>query len=256
MSQKPDPQESDPSNADVLELFTNHGIDRRSVMKLIGAGSLVSLGAGSAAAEHDQPHTPHIDSHFGYAAPADDQLPGKLRPDRTVELHIDEPPIPFHFDPMGIHVDVGDIVRFDFKSPDHTVTAYHRGHGRQQRVPDEEEPFSSPMINAGGFWLFEFDYPGTYDIYCAPHQFFAMVMRIVVGDPDAEDYDDDFGEQGRPPVSKEDLTGLLRLVSGESTVSWQLPASADVFATNAMSVENIVENGPVDRFDVASDFGT
>ena len=107
------------------------------------------------------------------------------------------------------------------------------------------------MINVGGFWPYEFSQPGTYDIYCSPHQFFAMVMRIVVGDPDSDDYDGDFGEKGRPPSSKEDLTGILRLASGDSEVSWQLPTSADVFATNAMSVANIVENGPVDRFDVA-----
>lgn len=253
MQQKPNLEELDLTDAELLELLKNHGIDRRSVMKVLGAGAVLSLGAGSATAEHDEPHTPHIDSHFGYSAPADEHLPGKLRPDRTVELHIDDPPIPFHFDPMGIHIDVGDIVRFNFESPDHTVSAYHVGHGRQQRVPDEEEPFTSPMINAGGFWLYQFDHPGTYDIYCSPHQFFAMVMRIVVGDPDAEGYDDEFGEKGRPPASKKALTGLLRLASGDPDVSWQLPTSADVFATEAMSVDNIVTNGPVDRFDVAAD---
>ena len=245
--------ELDLTDSELLELIENHGIDRRSLMKVLGAGSLLSLGVGSAAATHDQPHPPHIDSHFGYTAPADERLPGKLRPDHTVKLHAGPSPIPFHFDPMGIHVDVGDIVRFDFESADHTVTAYHPGHGRQQRVPDDEVPFSSPMVNAGGFWLYQFDHPGTYDMYCGPHQFFGMVMRIVVGDPDADDYDGEFGDQGRPPESRAALTELLRIASGDDTVSWQLPASADIFATAAMSVDNIVENGPVDRGVVVAD---
>lgn len=253
MTEDHETEELDLTDSELLELLKDHGIDRRSIMKVLGAGSLFAFGAGNASAEHDQPHTPHIDSHFGYSAPADERLPGKLQPDRTVELHIDGPPIPFHFDPMGVHVDVGDIVRFDFESPDHIVAAYHLGHGRQQRVPDDEVPFTSPMINVGGFWLYEFNYPGTYDIYCSPHQFFAMVMRIVVGDPDAEDYDGEFSERGRPPSSKEAQTKLLRQASGDPTVSWQLPTSADVFATEAMSVDYIVENGPVDRFEVAGD---
>lgn len=247
MTDGPNIDELELSDAELLELIKNHGLDRRSVMKVLGAGTALTLGAGTAAAGHDQPHPPHIDSHFGYSAPEDERLPGKLRPDHTVELHIEEGPIPFHFAPMGIHVDVGDIVRFDFASPDHTVTAYHLGHGRQQRVPDEEVPFSSPIINVDGFWLYEFDHPGTYDVYCAPHEFFAMVMRVVVGDPDSEEYDGEFGEEGRPPLSAEEQSDLPGV--GE----WPLPTAADVFATEAMSVGNIVENGPVDRFDVARD---
>lgn len=240
-------EDLDLTDAELLELLKNHGIDRRTVMKVLGTGAILTLGAESAAATHDTPHTPQIDSHFGYSAPEDEHLPRKLRPDRTVELHIDEGPFPFHFDPMGIHIEVGDIVRFDFESPDHTVTAYHQGHGRQQRVPDEEAPFSSPLINIGGFWLYEFNHPGTYDIFCSPHQFFAMVMRIIVGDPGSDEYDHEFSDKGRPPLTAEQLEGL------PGVEEWVLPTSADVFDTEAMSPEKIVENGPIDRFDVAGD---
>lgn len=260
MNEDTDIDELNLSDAELMELLKNHGVDRRSLMKVLGVGTVLTLGAGTATAGHDEPHLPHIDSHFGYSAPEDEDLPKKLEPDRTVGLHIDfEGPIPFHFDPMGIQIDVGDIVRFNFETPDHTVSAYHTGHGRQQRVPDDADPFTSPMINAGGFWLYRFDHPGTYDIYCSPHQFFAMVMRIVVGDPDSEEYDDEFGEPGlgaRPPTASEDLEGLVAGftdIESPEDVDWLLPASADVFATDAMSVENIVDEGPVTRSDVLED---
>lgn len=84
---------------------------------------------------------------------------------------------------MGLQIDVGDTVAFHAHTPDHTVTAYHMEHGRQQRVPDDADPFSSPVLPIGASWLYQFDQPGTYDINCAPHEFFGMVGRIVVGDP-------------------------------------------------------------------------
>lgn len=236
--------DAEPGDPALHELLANYGLDRRTVLRALGLGGVAALGAGTAAADHDPPDTPHIDSHFGYAAPSDECLPGKLRPDHTVELHIEEGPLGFHFDPMGLQIDVGDVVRFDFLSPDHSVTPYHPAHGRQQRVPDAEVPFSSPLVPAGGFWLFEFDHAGTYDLYCGPHQIFGMVMRLVVGDPDSPQYDGDFGTQGRPPVS----AAALEEFPGIDT--WVLPTSADVFGTAAMSVENIVQNGPVTRGDV------
>ncbi|WP_226023908.1 cupredoxin domain-containing protein [Halomicrobium salinisoli] len=218
------------------------------MLRTLGTGGALVLGSGVAAAGHEEPHPPHIDSHYGYSAPTDEQLPGKLAPDETVGLHIaEEGPFTFHFDPMGLQIDAGDVVRFDFHSPDHNVAPFHVGHGRQQRVPDDEVPFSSPMISPGGFWLFEFDHPGTYDLYCAPHQVFGMVMRLVVGDPAAADYDGDFGDEGRPPTSAEDLAQF------PGVDEWQLPTSADAFATDALSVANIVEKGPVTRSDVIAD---
>ncbi|WP_436933639.1 cupredoxin domain-containing protein [Halovenus marina] len=228
-------------------------------MKALGAGTALSLGAGTAVAGHDQPHTPHIDSHYGYSAPTDERLPGKLRPDHEVGLHIhenaltDEDPttIPFHFAPMGLKVDEGDIVRFDFDTPEHTITAYHEGQGRQQRVPDDNPPFSSPVISTGGFWLYEFDSAGTYDLFCAPHEFFGMVMRIVVGDPGDPAYDGTFGPAGpppqpRPPVSRPELTAL-------GITSFPFPTAAEVLGTNVLSVSNIVSSGSVSVSAVEAD---
>lgn len=232
------------NDAELLELLRDRGFDRRFVLRLLGAGGALTLGAGSAAASHDPPDTPHIDSHYGYASPANERLPGKLRPDHTVELYIESGPLGFHFAPMGLQIDVGDIVRFDFHSPDHTVTPYHLGHGRQQRVPGGEVPFSSPVVVPGGFWLYEFSHAGTYDLYCAPHQFFGMVMRLVVGGPDAPDYDGEFSEEGRPPIHAAELEAI------PGVTNWPFPTPADVFAADAMSVANITEEGSVSRSDV------
>lgn len=249
MAEKVDPTELDLTDSELVEVIRNHGIDRRTVMKVLGAGTLASLGSETVAADHDQPHPPHIDSYYGYSAPADERLPGKLRPDHTVDLRLDfSVRMPFYFSPVGLHVSQGDIVRFNFPTPEHTVTAYHLEQGRQQRVPDDQPPFSSPVINSGGFWLYEFNRPGTYDVFCAPHELLGMVMRIVVGDPDDDDYDGEFSEEGRPPVSKEELNQI-----GVTIPDPPFPAPHDVFETNALSVSNIVSEGAVSRADVVSD---
>ncbi|MFB1062504.1 plastocyanin/azurin family copper-binding protein [Natrinema sp. H-ect4] len=97
----------------------------------------------------------------------------------------------FYFEPTGRFVETGDVVRFNLATPDHTVTAYHPGLGRQRRVPEGIPPFSSPVLGTDAFWLYRFDEPGVYDVLCAPHEIFGMVMRIVVGEPTAE-----FGPEG------------------------------------------------------------
>lgn len=204
---------------------------------------------------------PHIDSHYGYSAPEDEDLPKKLEPDDTVGLHVhegsltdgDKDTIPFHFAPTGLQVDEGDIIRFNLDTPEHTVTAYHEDQGRQQRVPDDKPAFSSPVINVGGFWLYEFDSPGTYDLFCATHELFGMVMRIVVGDPKDSDYDGDFGHvdpgpppEPRPPASRQELTIL-------GVTDWPFPTAQEVLDTPALDVSNIVSSGSVSVSDVEED---
>ena len=108
--------------------------------------------------ETDNARPPIIHSHFGYSGTSDDEIPNRLVPDETVELHVDEDKIDdanlpaltvefgaFHFAPAGLHVETGAIVKFDFHTPEHTVTAYHPGQERQQRVPDGVPAFSSTV---------------------------------------------------------------------------------------------------------------
>jgi plastocyanin len=254
MPERPAADDPELGDSELIESLRNHRIDRRSVVAALGAGGLLSLGVGSAAASHDSPHPPRIDPYYGYSAPADERLPGPLQPDREVELHIDmdaltdgdTTTLPFHFEPMGLAVGEGDVVRFDCPTPEHTVSAYHPGQGRQRRVPSGTPPFSSPLISAGGFWLYEFDRPGTYDLFCAPHQFFGMVMRIVVGDPEDDDYDGTVGSEGRPPVSRGELAGL-------GVTAWPFPTSHEVFETAALDVDAVVSNGSVAVSDVEAD---
>ncbi|MDQ3396286.1 MAG: plastocyanin/azurin family copper-binding protein [Deinococcota bacterium] len=88
----------------------------------------------------------------------------------------------FYFEPTGLYIQPGDTVRFIPVTPNHTATAYHTLHGKQQRVPEGVEPFSSPVIALNSNWEYTFDTPGVYDLYCAPHELYGMVMRVVVGE--------------------------------------------------------------------------
>jgi len=93
-------------------------------------------------------------------------------------------------------VDPGAIVEFDFNTPEHTATAYHPGQERQQRVPDGVPAFSSTVNEHHGFWLYRFEDEGVYDLFCAPHEWGGMGMRIVVGD----DPGNVVRAPGRPPL--------------------------------------------------------
>jgi plastocyanin len=195
---------------------------RRNLLKAVGAGAVLSLvsgvgaaqpGNGGCGSEHansagrDCPDVPCLNAVFGYPSLSTGvTLPPSLEADHAVDMLIGEktrpggPPEPsldFFFKPVGLHVQPGDIIRFNGTTPEHTVTAYHTRQGRQQRVPIGVPPFSSPVLAAGGFWLYAFDEPGVYDLFCAPHEPFGMVMRIVVG----EDTEPIVREPGRPPAA-------------------------------------------------------
>lgn len=108
-------------------------------------------------------------------------------------------PVPeFYFEPVGLLIEPGDSVRFVAASPHHTATAYHAEHIKSHRVPDGVEPFSSPIVAIGQDWTYTFTVPGTYDLWCGPHEHYGMAMRIVVGEPGgpAEDPVTNFGPDG------------------------------------------------------------
>lgn len=80
------------------------------------------------------------------------------------------------FDPLGLFVEPGTTVSFEFVEGSHSATAY------PDRVPDGAEAFDSGVLSAGTF-EHTFDEPGTYDYYCTPHKSMGMAGRIVVGAP-------------------------------------------------------------------------
>lgn len=269
------PEDLQLTDEELLEVIKTHGTNRRGAMRLLGAGVGVAALSGTAAARDRRrdrsrgdgegrqgrrwwSRGPHIDATFGKAYTASERVPSGLV-DHVIEVHVHEHAImdgepttvPFHFSPTGLQIDVGDVIEFRGVTPDHTVTAYHEGFGRQQRVPDDRPPFSSPVLPAGASWLYAFGSAGTYDLLCAPHEPFGMVMRLVVGDPDDSGYDDAFGPAGpppqpRPPVSRMELTIL-------GVTSWPFPTAAEVLGTDALSLTNIVDEGPVSIADVEAD---
>ncbi|WIV68099.1 twin-arginine translocation signal domain-containing protein [Natrialbaceae archaeon AArc-T1-2] len=181
--------------------------------------------------------TGDLHPRYGYPSVSmDDEQP--VENDHTVELLMDYPdededrPPEFFFEPAGLAIEPGDVIRFDFHTPDHAVAAFHRAFGRTHRAPDDAEPVSSPMMDTGTYWLCAFDEPGVWDLYCPPHEFLGMGMRIVVGEerggPATEPADPDYEGEERPPE----------------------PALAAAFNADALEPETILEEGDVPWADV------
>ncbi|MDS0477186.1 plastocyanin/azurin family copper-binding protein [Natrinema sp. 1APR25-10V2] len=245
-------------------------VGRRPLLKALGVGAPLSVGGGVVAASQNDPQTPRIDSHYGYATPSAKDIPDKLEPDHTVELRVSDPapgehgPL-FHFEPTGLTVDAGDIVQFRFTTPDHTVTAYHPAHGYQRRIPADAPQFSSPVVGAGGTWLYQFEEEGLYDVFCAPHHIFGMNMRLVVGnldEDDVPDYEDTFeGAEGPPPLlapfSKQFLEGELNRFSGPNAndnAEWVWLTPREVLDTDVLDPNSIqAGDGTVSFDDVLAD---
>ncbi|SEO69041.1 Copper binding protein, plastocyanin/azurin family [Halogranum amylolyticum] len=145
----------------------------------------------------------------------------------------------FHFNPAGIAVAPGDIVVFSAETPDHAVAAFHERHGRQNRVPDGVGPIASPLIPVGGYWLYRFETPGVYDLYCPPHQVFGMVMRVVVHEGDGEVPSPSIENTGRPPQAENELATIL------GGLDPNVPSSLEVLQAEVLAPENVVEEGTV-----------
>ena len=96
-----------------------------------------------------------------------------------------------YFDPVGLHIEPGDTVRWIQVNGYHSVTAYHPANGDHElRIPERAKPWDSGMLLAeypakGSTFEHRFTVPGVYDYLCIPHEAAGMVGRIVVGGPDA-----------------------------------------------------------------------
>lgn len=191
---------------------------RREVVKGIGAGAGLAAIGGTAAAQQGRGRgdgTPAPE-------PADEAEDGT---DETGTVHTvrmmigpatnPERPADFFYQPTGLHVEPGDVLKFVAVTPDHNVVSYHPAFGMRRRVPEGVRAFSSPILGwrspsidgdqveppaepggngegeTGGngddgpvpdTWLQSFDTPGVYDVLCSPHEAYGMAMRLVVGD--------------------------------------------------------------------------
>ena len=86
------------------------------------------------------------------------------------------------FDPIGLHVQRGDTIRWVVRSNVHTVAAYHPDNGHALRIPAGAASWDSGyLVNEGDAFEVTLGEAGVYDYYCEPHEFSGMVGRIVVG---------------------------------------------------------------------------
>jgi plastocyanin len=210
---------------------------------------------------------------FGFSAlSADVEAP--VEPDHEVQALVrprEGAPIPeFYFEPAGLAIEPGDTVKFTMTTPHHNVVAYHPGFGYVQRVPDGVPPFSGPLLPAGGYWLYTFEEEGVYEMNCAPHEVFGMVMRLVVGDvagpaadplpdlcaqPPAEGNDaaGDEGEQDGDDGDGTDESETEPDAGGEEELRLPPFTAYTVLTDPALDPETIAEQGSVSWDDLSED---
>jgi plastocyanin len=93
-----------------------------------------------------------------------------------------------YFDPVGLHIEPGDTVRWIQVNGYHSITAYHPANGGHElRIPENAQPWDSGVLLAeypakGSTFEHTFTVPGVYDYLCIPHEAAGMVGRIVVGE--------------------------------------------------------------------------
>jgi plastocyanin len=114
-------------------------------------------------------------------------LPRISRAADTVEIHMRSDPLGTEvwFDPIGIHLMPGQMVRWIVAANVHTTTAYHPRNGLHAlRIPEGATPWDSGfLVHPGAQFAVTLTMPGVYDYYCMPHEAAGMVGRIVVGAP-------------------------------------------------------------------------
>ena len=134
------------------------------------------------------------------------------------------------FDPVGLHVEPGETIRFiGTRTGITTMTAYHpENENHELRIPEGAQPFDLGYPEEAFFdWRFETE--GTYDYFSRFQEILGMVGRIVVGTPGGP------GEkawgygsrEGRNPIYKEILKTAELLNSQEIVRKKELPFPFD-----------------------------
>ncbi|MFC6732650.1 plastocyanin/azurin family copper-binding protein [Haladaptatus sp. DYSN1] len=227
---------------------------RRSVLRAVGAGAAIPFLTGVGASSTADPAT----WTYGRLQEDDEGENGENGDGETVTAHVvhlletfpptnPNRPLDFFFQPTGLHVEPGDVLKFVFDTPRHTVTSYSNAFGQARRHPEGIRGFSSPVLGwvpgtapvpgeggdggQGGngddsgqndtddqtgpvpeVWLLTLEEAGVYDVYCAPHEVFGMVMRVVVGDVADEDVDFEFEDAENLPEEGVGPVGLARAI--------------------------------------------
>jgi plastocyanin len=92
----------------------------------------------------------------------------------------------FVFAPEEVEVSVGDTVVWEFKSPNHNVSAVPQD-SEEVSIPSGATPFASyesgnlySVVDEGGTYEHTFETPGEYTYVCIPHVASGMVGTVTV----------------------------------------------------------------------------
>ena len=116
------------------------------------------------------------------------------------------------FDPIGLHVQLGQTVRWANRDPgnSHTTTAYHPNYGgRPLRLPAAARPWDSDYLLPNESFAVVFETVGVYDYFCRPHEHAGMAGRIVVGEPGHVAYSND----GLPEAAAEAFPSVADILA-------------------------------------------
>ncbi len=135
----------------------------------------------------------------------------------------------WYFDPIGVHIQPGQRVRWRCRKWGGSVTAFHPSHDNHElRIPEGARPFDSGILIEGDNprarfeWVFEEE--GTYDYFSRRQERLGAVGRIVVGSP---------GGPGEEPIGYGESAGRALIY----------PDVREVFSW--LSSEKIVEQGVI-----------
>lgn len=112
--------------------------------------------------------------------------PGLATERIDVEMHGNRDGSSVWFQPVGVHIKPGTLVRWTNRDPgnSHTSTAYHPANdGHPLRIPQSARQWNSDYLMPGQQFEVQFTVEGVYDYYCLPHEMAGMAGRIVVGNP-------------------------------------------------------------------------
>lgn len=107
------------------------------------------------------------------------------------------------FDPLGIAVEAGTVVRWVCEGETHTSTAY------KHRIPKDAAPWDSGYLLPGKTYEVRLEIPGVYDYFCRPHHAAGMVGRIVVGAVSAEP---DYPDSGVPALARRTFPSVAEIL--------------------------------------------
>lgn len=213
-------------------------MNRRTYLRRLGAGGLAAtaLSAPATATTHENGTSAGNESATNGTSPdAAGSGDGEAHEVEMVTEGGD-----FYFDPVGLHVEPGDTVRFVNASGSHSATSYSTDNdaAETQRIPEGASGFDSGILEAeGATHSYTFEVEGTYDYFCAPNKTVGMVGRIVCGDPGGpatEGSIPDAPGSGVMPASEDIVDGSSIGYpyvpgSGLQPLPWQFWAGASVF---------------------------